>query len=123
MNDSPARDRPETERLDPGQALVGRRRARDEHDYREWCESLYGMIELGQEVFHPADVLELAADAARRGRDEALAQARTDIEQSVCDLFPAPIAVPFHAFLEGSRSALMRLHRLRDTWESMIRLL
>lgn len=123
MNDTPARDQLETERLDPDQALVERRRARDEQDYRDWCESLHGMIELGQEEFHPADVLELAADAARRGRDDASAQVRTDLEQAVCDLFPAPIAVPFHAFLEGSRSELMRLHRLRDTWESMVRLL
>ncbi len=124
MNDSPARDQLETERLDPDQALVERRRARDEQDYREWCEFSYGMIELGQEVFHPADVLDkLAADAARRGRDDASAQIRIDLEQAVCELFPAPIAVPFHAFLEGSRSALMRLLRLRDTWESMVRLL
>ncbi len=124
MNDAPARDDLETERLGPGQALVERRRARDDQDYREWCESSYGLIELGQEVFHPADVLDkLAADAARRGRDDAARQVRADLEQAVCDLFPAPIAVPFHAFLEGSRSPLTRLHRLRDTWESMVRLL
>lgn len=124
MNNSPARDKLESESLDPDQALIERRGARDEQDYREWCEFSYGMIELGQEVFHPADVLDkLAPDAARRGRDEASAQIRTDLEQAVCDLFPAPISIPFHAFLEGSRSPLMRLHRLRDTWESMVRLL
>ncbi|MDP9192556.1 MAG: hypothetical protein M3P06_12725 [Acidobacteriota bacterium] len=82
------------------------------------------MIEVGPEVFHPADVLEaLAPDAARRGRDDAEAQARTDIEQAVCEQFPSPIAVPFHGFIEGPRQALTRLHRLRDTWESLVRLL
>jgi hypothetical protein len=82
------------------------------------------MVEVGQEVFHPADVLDkLAPDAARRGRADASSQVRTDVEQSVCEHFPAPIAVPFHAFLEGPRAALTRLHRLRDTWESLVRLL
>lgn len=123
MNDSPTRDQLETESLDPEKSLVDRRRTRDEQDYRDWCESLYGPIELGQEIFHPADVLGLAVDAARRGRDDAAAQIRADLEQAVCNSFPAPIAVPFQSFLEGARSAHMRLLRLRDTWESMVRLL
>ena len=123
MNELPAHDQLESESLDPEEDLVARRRARDEQDYREWCESIYGPVELGQETFHPADVLELAADAARRGRDDAAAQIRTDLEQEVCNSFAAPIAIPFHAFLEGQRSAQMRLLRLRDTWESMVRLL
>jgi hypothetical protein len=124
MSDSPASDQLEAERLDPVQHLLDRRRSRDEEDYRTWCESAYGMIELGQEVFHPADVLDkLAPDAARRGRDDAKAQVRSDLEQTVCEQFPAPIAVPFHGFLEGPRPALQRLHRLRDTWESLVRLL
>ena len=41
----------------------------------------------------------------------------------MCEQFPASIAVPFHGFLEGSLSSLTRLYRLRDTWESLIRLL
>lgn len=124
MSDSPARDQLEVERLDPAQDLLDRRRKRDEEDYRLWCESAYGMVEVGQEVFHPADVLDkLAPDAARRGRADASSQVRIDLEQSVCEQFPAPIAVPFHAFLEGPRAALTRLHRLRDTWESLVRLL
>lgn len=124
MSDSPARDQLETDRLDPAQRLLDRRRIRDEEDYRLWCESTYGPVEVGQEVFHPADVLEkLAPDAARRGRADASSQIRADFEQSVCEQFPAPIAIPFHAFLEGPRAALTRLHRLRDTWESLVRLL
>lgn len=124
MNESPARDELDTERLDPESALIDRRRARDEQDYRDWCESSYGMIAVGQEEIHPADVLDKCApDAARRGHADALAQVRTDLEQVVCDAFPAPIAVPFHAFLEGPRSAQTRLLRLRDTWESTVRLL
>ncbi len=124
MTDLPSRDQLEAERLDPDQRLTERRRSRDEEDYRAWCESSYGMVEIGQEVFHPAHVLEtMAPDAARRGRDECSAMIRTDLEQAVCEQFPAPIAVPFHSFLEGPRSSLARLHRLRDTWESLIRLL
>lgn len=124
MIDSPARDQMEAERLDPDQRLVELRRTRDEEAYRVWCESSYGMVELGQEVFHPADVLDkLAPDAARRGRDDASAQVRTDLEQAVCEQFPATIAVPFHGFMEGPRQPLTRLHRLRDTWESLVRLL
>lgn len=121
---SPLLDDPEMERLNPDQLLLERRRARDEEDYRGWCESTYGMVALGEELFHPADVLEkLAPDAARRGRDEAFAQVRADLEQAVCEQFPAPIAVPFDGFLNGPRQPLQRLHRLRDSWESLVRLL
>ena len=124
MKDSPSRDQLEAERLDPDQRLTERRKSRDEEDYRVWCESPHGMVEIGQEQFHPADVLDIMApDAARLGRDECSAMIRTDLEQAVCVQFPAPIAVPFHSFLEGPRSSLARLHRLRDTWESLIRLL
>ena len=124
MTDSPSGDRLEAERLDPDQRVTERRKSRDEEDYRIWCESSYGMVEIGQEVFHPTHVLEtMAPDAARRGRDECSAMIRTDLEQAVCEQFPAPIAVPFHSFLEGHRSSLNRLYRLRDTWESLIRLL
>ena len=124
MIDVPSRDQPEAECLDPDQSLTERREARDEEDYRSWCESSYGMVTVGEEVFHPADVLDkLAPDAARRGRDDASAQLRTDLEQIVCHQFPVSIAVPFYGFLEGPRPALTRLNRLRDTWESMVRLL
>ena len=124
MTDSPSCDQLEAERLDTDQRLTERRKSRDEEDYRVWCESSHGMVEIGQEQFHPADVLDtMAPDAARRGRDDWSAMIRTDLEQDVCEQFPAPIAVPFHSFLEGPRSSLARLHRLRDTWESLIRLL
>ena len=124
MRDSSSHEQLEAERLDPDQRLTERRKGRDEEDYRAWCESSYGMVEIGQEQFHPADVLEtMAPDAARRGRDECSAMIRKDLEQAVCEQFPAPIAVPFHSFLEGARESLIRLHHLRDTWESLIRLL
>jgi hypothetical protein len=124
MNDAPARDQREAESPEPDQTLVERRRSRDEQDYREWCELSYGIVKVGEEEFHPADVLDqLAPDAARRGRDEASAQARSDLEQIVTEQFPAPIAVPFYGFLEGTRQPHQRLYRLRDSWESLIRLL
>ena len=124
MIDSPSRDKQEAKRFDPEQNLIERRRIRDEEDYRDWCENSYGMVKLGHELIHPADVLDkLAPDAARRGRDDAVDQVRTDLEQTVCEQFPAPIAVPFHGFLEGSLTPLTRLHRLRDTWESLVHLL
>lgn len=124
MTYSRPREHQRMERLGPDQSLVERRQIRDEEDYRSWCENSYGMVNLGQEVFHPADVLDkLAPDAARRGRDDASGQVRADLELTVCEQFPAPIAVPFHGFLEGPRKPLTRLHRLRDTWESLVHLL
>jgi|GEM_PF-2277482 len=114
----------ETERLRPDAVVLQRRHERNERMYRDWCENSYGTIEVGAEMFHPADVLDaLAPDAARRGRDDAEAQAYSDIEQAVCEQFPAPIAVPFDGFFEGSRHPITRLHRLRDAWESLVRLL
>jgi len=124
MTEVPSHDQLEAERLSPDAVVLQRRHERDEKVYRDWCENSYGMVEVGPEQFHPTDVLQaLAPDAARRGRDDAAAQSLTDIEQVVCDQFPAPIAVPFHGFLEGPRFAITRLHRLRDTWESLVRLL
>ena len=119
---SPApRDQPESESLDPADDLVERRRARDEANFRAWCEATFDMVHLGPEVFHPADILDsLSPDAARRGRDEAAAQIREDLLEIVCERFPAPIAVPFLAFTEGPRASLARLLRLRDTWEALV---
>ena len=85
MTDSSSRDQLEAERLDPDQCLTERREDRDDADYRFWCESSYGMVEIGQEQFHPADVLErMAPAAARRGRDDWSAIVRKDLEQAVC---------------------------------------
>ncbi|MXW76999.1 MAG: hypothetical protein F4Z58_13360 [Acidimicrobiaceae bacterium] len=124
MSDALARDQPETESLEPDQELIKRRHVRDEQDYRDRCENSYGMVTLGQEEFHPADILDkLAPDAARRGRDEASVQVRRDLEQIVREQFPAPIAAPFQGYLEGTLQPLQRLYRLRDSWESLIRIL
>ena len=124
VNATSPRDVLEQESLVPSEPLRQRRHDRDEETYRTWCEETYGMVALGDEVFHPADVLDkLATDVARRGRDDALSQACEDIEQAACERFPSLVAVPFHRFLEGPRAPLTRLHRLRDTWESLVRLL
>ena len=102
MTYSPSGDQLQAERLDPDQGLTERRNKRDEEDYRVWCETSYGMVNIGQEQFHPAHVLEMMAPAAaQRGRDDWSAMIRRDLEQAVCEQFPAPVAVPFHSFLEG----------------------
>lgn len=124
MLHSPSRDRIETESLSPEEGLRLRRQSRDEAEYREFCETSDGMLELGGEILHPADVLDKCApDAARRGRAEVKAQVRKDVEELVCEQFPAPIAIPFHRFMEGPRPPLTRLLNLRDTWEGLVRLL
>lgn len=124
MPSPPARDQLETDSLEPAENLLQRRRLRDEENYRVWCEATYELVHVGPELFHPADILDaLRPDAARRGRDEAASQIRADLEDAVCERFPAPVAVPFHAFIEGPRSPIKRMHRLRDTWEALIRLL
>lgn len=124
MTETPSRDMPDTERLDPDAMLLARRGVRDEQIYRDWCAETYGMVEVGAEPFHPADILDaLKPDAARRGRDDVASQTRGDIERTVCEEFPAPIAVPFQAFIDGPQAAIIRLQRLRDTWESLVRVL
>lgn len=124
MSATPSRDTLEREALKLSEALRGRRGDRNKEIYRTWCEDVHGMIALGEEEFHPADIFDkLAPDAARRVRDAAVDLALDDIEREVCEEFPSLIAVPFHRFLEGPREPLTRLHRLRDTWESLVRLL
>lgn len=124
MTETPSRDLLDMERLDPDALLLTRRGVRNEQAYRDWCADTYGLIEVGSESFHPADILDaLAPDAAHRGRDDVIAQMQEDIEQIVFERFPAPIAVPFQAFVEGPHGAVTRLQRLRDTWESLVRVL
>lgn len=124
MTLSPSRDVVEQESLSPSQKTSERRRFRDNEVFRAWCEESFGMVMLGSEALHPADILErLAPGTAQRGRYEAVEQALQDIERAACDHFPALIAIPPHRFLEGNRDPLYRLNRLRDIWESLVRLL
>ena len=124
MSASGSQDDLDPSPLQPAQTLRVGREARYESHYRKWCEDSYGIIEIGSEQFHPADILDaLAVDAARRGRNEAKETLRADTEEAACEQFPSPIAVPFHAFLYGSSNPLERLLRLRDTWEGLIHLL
>jgi hypothetical protein len=124
MSHVAARDSLDPEALTPSSSLLERRNSRDNSIYREWCEETHGAVTLGDETFHPADILDkLAPDAARRARIDALDRAYEDIEQVACERFPSIVAVPFQRFLEGPRAGITRLHRLRDTWESLVRLL
>lgn len=124
MSDTPARDKLDREPLEPSNSTRQRRSVRNDHIFRSWCEEAYGTVVLGDEEFHSADILDkLAPEIAKIGRKDAIDQATEDIERTVCERFPATVAIPFHRFLEGSREPLIRLHRLRDTWESLVRLL
>jgi len=122
-SDGPS-DPAESVSLTPADSLSEWRREKDEQRYRRWCEDSFGMIELGPEVIHPADVLDACrADAARRGRDEVRAISRTEVEEKVCERFPAPIAIPFGSFLHSSLDPLKRMLHMRDSWEGLIHLL
>ncbi|MCF5144399.1 hypothetical protein GIW41_15650 [Pseudomonas sp. PA-6-1D] len=110
--------------LTPAESLTEWRREKDEQRYRRWCEESFGMVEVGPEIIHPAEVLDACrADAARRGRDEVRASWRADVEDKVCERFPAPIAVPFNSFLHGSLDPLKRMLHMKDAWEGLIHLL
>lgn len=124
MSINESSDPAESASLTPAESLIEWRKERDEQRYRRWCEDSFGMIEVGPEVIHPAEVLDACrADAARRGRDEVRASSRADVEDKVCERFPAPIAVPFNSFLHGSLDPLKRLLHMRDSWEGLIHLL
>jgi hypothetical protein len=124
MSDLAARSFPEPEPSAPEESFAQWRRAQEEVRYRRWCEEVYGMVQIGPETIHPAEVLgALRADADRRGRDEARASFRTDLEATVCEDFPSPVAIPYNAFLYGSLDPLKRLLYLRDSWEGLIHLL
>lgn len=124
MSDNIDADASEAAPLTPAQRLVDMRSQRDEQRYRQRCEDTYGMIAVGPETIHPADVLDACrADAARRGRDESWQAIRGEVEDTVCERFPTPIAVPFNAFLHGSLDPLKRMLHLRDSWEALIHLL
>ncbi|WP_013630700.1 hypothetical protein [Rubinisphaera brasiliensis] len=108
----------------PAESLTKLRREKDEQRYRLHCEETFGMIEIGPETIHPADVLDACrSDAARRGRDEVRVSVRDEMEELVCERFPAPVAVPFNAFMHGSLEPLKRMFHLRDAWEGLIHLL
>jgi hypothetical protein len=124
VSDAASTDQLDSSPLQPAQSLRDLRAARYEAHYRKSCEEEHGIIKLGPEEFHPADILDaLAKDAARRGRDEAQENLRTDAEEIACEQFPSPFAAPFHAFMYGSSDPLERLLRLRDSWEGLIHLL
>lgn len=124
MSDRTDTDCSEDAPLTPAQRLIDMRRQRDEQRYRQRCEDTYGIIALGPEAIHPVDVLDACrADAARRGRDESWRAIREEVEEIVCEGFPAPVAVPFNAYLHGSLDPLKRMLYLRDSWEALIHLL
>jgi hypothetical protein len=117
-------DRSELESQLPMSSLLEWRKAREEARYREWCVAMYEMVEMGEERFHPADILDrLSPEAARLGRADAHDSFRSEVEEKVCEQFPCPVAVPFHAFLHGSSEPLLRLYGLRDAWEGLIHLI
>ena len=48
---------------------------------------------------------------------------RAEDDDTVCDQFPAPVAIPYQQVIHGLREPARRLTRMRDTWEGLINLL
>ena len=123
MSQENGEDQSDPEPPNPAKSLVEWRNAREELRYRERCVTTYEMVELGPETFHPADIFDkLSPDAARRGREDARNLFRSEVEERVCEMFPSPVAIPFHSFLYGPSDPLPRLHKLRDAWEGLTHL-
>src|ERR1022692_3252910 len=124
MSDSTPRDQAEIEPLSPALSLLHWRETRDADRYRNWClEQFGGYVRVGEHEFHPAAVLTLKEGATESARDECRSQLQAEDDETICERYPAPIAVPYQQFLNGPRDPMRRLTRMRDTWEGLIHLL
>jgi hypothetical protein len=124
MSGQTPRDEAEAEPLSPARTHLNWRDTRDADRYREWCLDRFGgYIELGEYEFHPAAVLTLKEGATEKTREECRSQLEAEDNETICEQYPAPIAVPYHQFLNGPRDPMRRLTRMRDTWEGLINLL
>jgi len=121
MSNSPFRDQAVTEPLSPAQSLLNWRETRDADRFKEWClEQFGGYVVLGHHHFHPEQVLRLKEGVIENLLHECRAHLQQQDEETICEQYPAPVAVPYHQFLHGTRDPMRRLTRLRDTWEGLI---
>lgn len=124
MSDPTPRDHAELESTTPSAALLQWRETRDADRYRQWClDTFGGYVVVGDHEFHPADVLHLKQGVPEKSISECRAQLWTQDDDTICDQFPAPVAIPYHQAIYGPREPNRRLTRMRDTWEGLINLL
>jgi hypothetical protein len=124
MSASASRDQAEPEATTPAEALLQWRETRDSDRYREWClDTFGGYVVVGEHEFHPADVLRLKPGVTEKSMEDCRSQLLTQDDETVCDQFPAPVAIPYHQAIHGPREPGRRLTRMRDTWEGLINLL
>lgn len=124
MSESIARDQAEREPISPASSLLNWRETRDADRFRAWClERFGGYVQVGEHEFHPAAVLTLKEGATERAKEDCRTQLQAEDEETICEQYPAPVAVPYHQFLNGPREPMRRLTRMRDTWEGLIYLL
>lgn len=124
MSRSAPRDHAEMEATTPAEALLQWRETRDADRYRQWClETFGGYVTVGEHEFHPADVLRLKQGVTEKSMDDCRSQLWDEDDDTICDQFPAPVAIPYQQAIQGPREPGRRLTRMRDTWEGLINLL
>lgn len=124
MSDSTARDHAELDPKIPAETLLQWRETRDADRYLQWCfDTFEGYVKVGENKFHPAEVLRLRPDVAEKTMAECKSQLLEHDDETICDQFPSPIAIPYQQAIYGPREPIRRLTRLRDTWEGLINLL
>lgn len=124
MSDSAPRDHAELESTTRAEPLLQWRETRNADRYRQWClETFEGYVTVGEHEFHPADVLRLKPGVTEKSTDECRSQLWAQDDDTICDQFPAPVAIPYHQVIHGPREPGRRLTRMRDTWEGLVNLL
>jgi hypothetical protein len=93
--------------------------------YNDWLDEQYtdqsGTLDiLGFQPRASFVLFKLSADTYEATFSDFMQQREEEIKDTVCNLFPPPIAYYFYRFENGYESELQRLHFLRDTWESVI---
>lgn len=123
MSGPSPRDAPDLEPTTPALGLLQRRETRDADRFKAWCLEQNGSVRVGTYEFHPAAVLALKQDVYKQEMGLWHGVQQTEDDETVCVQFPAPIAIPYQQFLQGPREPMQRLTRMRDTWESLVRVL
>jgi hypothetical protein len=124
MSESAPRDHAEMESTTPGEALLQWRETRDADRYSQWClDTFDGYVAVGEHEFHPAEVLRLKPGVTEKTMAECKSRLYAQDDETICDQFPSPVAIPYQQALYGPREPIRRLTRMRDTWEGLINLL